>query len=82
MARHRPRPARPSSAAITAQIARLDALHVNHRPLTGPRPWQRAGTGNRAPVGIYPIDAISEHLAATAGDAEPRRPDDLPGTAS
>ncbi len=58
-------------AAITAQIARLDALHVNHRPLTGPRPWQRAGTGNRAPVGIYPIDVISEHLAATAGDAEP-----------
>jgi hexosaminidase len=57
--------------AFDAQIARLDALHVNHRPPAGPRPWQRAGTGRRAPVGIYPIDAVSEHLAATAGDAEP-----------
>lgn len=57
--------------SVTAQVARLDALHVNHRPLAGPRPWQRAGTGKRAPVGIYPIDAVAAHLAATAGDAEP-----------
>ncbi len=57
--------------ALTAQVARLDARHVNHRPLAGPRPWQRAGTGDRAPVGIYPIDAVAQHLAATAGDAEP-----------
>ena len=57
--------------AFAAQVARLDALHVNHRPLAGPRPWQRAGTGRRAPVGIYPIDAVAAHLAATAGDAEP-----------
>jgi hexosaminidase len=56
---------------LDTQVARLDAMHVNHRPLAGPRPWQRAGTGTRAPVGIYPIDAVSEHLAATAGDAEP-----------
>jgi hexosaminidase len=59
------------ATAVAAQLARLDALHVNHRPLAGPRPWQRAGTGNRAPVGIYPIDAVAEHLAATAGDSEP-----------
>ena len=58
-------------AAVAAQLDRLDAVHVNHRPLAGPRPWQRAGTGNRAPVGIYPIEAVSQHLAATAGDAEP-----------
>jgi hexosaminidase len=57
--------------ALSAQVARLDALHVNHRPLAGPRPWQRAGTGNRAPVGIYPIEEVSAHLAATAGEAEP-----------
>jgi hexosaminidase len=57
--------------ALDAQVARLDAQHVNHRPLSGPRPWQRAGTGRRAPVGIYPIDAVAAHLAATAGDAEP-----------
>ena len=58
-------------AAVAAQVARLDARHVNHRPLPGPRPWQRAGTGSRAPAGGYDIDAVSEHLAATAGDAEP-----------
>ncbi len=59
------------SAEVAAQLERLDALHVNHRPLTGPRPWQRAGTGSRAPSGGYDIDAVSAHLAATAGDAEP-----------
>lgn len=59
---------------VTAQIARLDAVHVNHRPMAGPRPEQRAGTGNRAPVGIYPIDAVWTHLAATAGEAEPPAP--------
>ena len=26
---------------------RLDALGVGYRPLTGPRPWQRGGTGSR-----------------------------------
>ncbi len=58
-------------AAVRDQITRLDALHVDHRPLGGPQPRQRAGTGNRAPLGIYPIDAVAAHLAATAGDAEP-----------
>ncbi|HTW97957.1 MAG TPA: family 20 glycosylhydrolase, partial [Acidimicrobiales bacterium] len=40
-------------------LARLDALGVNYRPLEGPRPWQRGGSGarrrvrrvDRAPVG-------------------------------
>jgi hexosaminidase len=56
---------------LDAQVARLDAQHVNHRPLSGPRPWQCSGTGRRAPVGIYPIDAVAAHLAATVEDAEP-----------
>ncbi|PRY59427.1 hexosaminidase [Knoellia remsis] len=30
---------------LTAQLARLEARGVNVRPLDGPRPWQRGGTG-------------------------------------
>jgi hexosaminidase len=69
--RGRPLDLAAERTALDAQVARLDAQHVNHRPLSGPRPWQRAGTGRRAPVGIYPIDDVAAHLAATAGDAEP-----------
>jgi hexosaminidase len=69
--RGRPLALPEEAAPLAAQVARLDARHVNHRPLAGPHPWQRAGTGNRAPLGIYPIDAVAEHLAATVGDAEP-----------
>ncbi|WP_245708645.1 beta-N-acetylhexosaminidase [Ruania alba] len=32
---------------LPAHLRRLDALSVNYRPLTGPRPWQRGGTGSR-----------------------------------
>jgi hexosaminidase len=58
-------------AALADQLARLDARHVNHRPLGGPRPWQRAGTGRRAPVGIFPIDAVARYLADAAAHSEP-----------
>jgi hexosaminidase len=30
---------------VDAFLPRLDALGVNYRPLAGPRPWQRGGTG-------------------------------------
>ncbi|HEX6686723.1 MAG TPA: beta-N-acetylhexosaminidase [Candidatus Limnocylindrales bacterium] len=33
---------------IGTHLHRLDALDVNYRPLEGPRPWQRGGTGRRA----------------------------------
>ena len=33
------------SARLNAHLERLDALGVNYRPETGPRPWQRGGTG-------------------------------------
>jgi hexosaminidase len=57
--------------ALTEQLARLDAQHVNHRPRTGPRPWQRAGTGRRAPIGIFPIEAVARYLEEAAAHAEP-----------
>lgn len=35
---------------LPAHLERLDALGVNHRPLDGPRPGQRGGTGRRQRV--------------------------------
>lgn len=32
---------------LRPHLTRLDALSVNYRPLEGPRPWQRGGTGAR-----------------------------------
>jgi hexosaminidase len=37
---------------LSAHLERLDLLGVNYRPLAGPRPWQRGGTGRlRRPTG-------------------------------
>jgi hexosaminidase len=58
-------------AALDEQIARLDARHVNHRPLAGPHPWQRAGTGRRAPEGIYPMQGVLAYLEQAAAHSEP-----------
>ena len=35
-------------ARLEAHLARLEAAGVEYRPLQGPRPWQRGGTGRRA----------------------------------
>jgi hexosaminidase len=56
---------------LADQVARLEARHVNHRPLAGPRPWQRAGTGRRAPEGIYPMQGVLAYLEQAAAHAEP-----------
>jgi hexosaminidase len=58
-------------AALADQLARLDARHVNHRPRTGPRPWQRGGSGRRAPIGIFPIEAVARYLEDAAEHSEP-----------
>nr|WP_246210978.1 beta-N-acetylhexosaminidase [Phytoactinopolyspora alkaliphila] len=42
------RDAHPVADRLPAHLRRLDALGVNYRPLEGPRPWQRGGTGPRA----------------------------------
>lgn len=38
----------PVTDRVGSHLARLDALGVNYRPLAGPHPWQRGGTGARA----------------------------------
>ncbi|AYY14826.1 beta-N-acetylhexosaminidase [Actinobacteria bacterium YIM 96077] len=38
----------PVTTRMPAHLQRLDAVGVNYRPLDGPRPWQRGGTGDRA----------------------------------
>ncbi len=61
----------PDAPSFEAQLARLAARHVNFRPLTGPHPWQRAGTGARAPRDVIPMDRMIEYLTAAAEQAEP-----------
>ncbi|HEU4349272.1 MAG TPA: family 20 glycosylhydrolase, partial [Actinoplanes sp.] len=39
---------------LHAHLRRLDVLGVNYRPLDGPRPWQRGGTGSRRQVPLAP----------------------------
>ena len=63
----------PRRAALDAQIARLDALHVNHRPLAGPDPWQRAGTGSSRPGGHLP-DRRGRPSTSPPPRATPSRP--------
>jgi hexosaminidase len=67
----RPTDLAAEAGAVTAHLARLAARHVNARPPTGPHPWQRAGTGARAPVGIHRIEVVAEHLAQAATRSEP-----------
>ncbi|GAA2094265.1 beta-N-acetylhexosaminidase [Streptomyces albiaxialis] len=58
----------PFAGRAAAYTALLDAFGVNYRPLDGPRPWQRGGTGRRArPAGPPPGD-----------DTPPPTPDDIP----
>lgn len=56
----------PVTDRIVGHLDRLDALGVNYRPLDGPHPWQRGGTGNRA---RFDLDRAARRETA-----------DLPGT--
>ncbi|THV40913.1 beta-N-acetylhexosaminidase [Glycomyces buryatensis] len=42
------REAEPVTERLEGHLERLDALGINYRPLEGPKPWQRGGTGRRA----------------------------------
>jgi len=48
-----PATAREFGERLRRQAARLDASGVNHRPLDGPRAWQRGGTGRLARPGQH-----------------------------
>jgi hexosaminidase len=47
---------------LAAHLRRLDAAGIEYRPLEGPRPWQRAGTGPQARRSGYRIQDIAAHL--------------------
>jgi hexosaminidase len=57
------------AARLTAHLRRLDAAGIEYRPLDGPRPWQRAGTGPQFRGSGYRIQEITAHLDDLAADA-------------
>jgi hexosaminidase len=51
---------------VTAHLGRLAAAGVEYRPLDGPHPWQRGGTGPRRHQTGYPVAEVTSHLAKLA----------------
>lgn len=69
---------------LAAHVARLDARGIGYRPLAGPHPWQRGGTGIRQLVPWTPEHyyAIKADAAASGPDGEisgPQAPGDRTG---
>ncbi|GII66745.1 beta-N-acetylhexosaminidase [Sphaerisporangium krabiense] len=63
------------TTALPAHLARLDAYGVEYRPLAGPHPWQRGGTGLRAHhPGEVKVRDIMRHVEELAHDADSTRP--------
>ena len=57
---------------LAAHLRRLDAAGLEYRPLDGPRPWQRGGTGprrHRAGARVRTVTARLDELAADDGAA-------------
>lgn len=56
---------------LTEHLGRLDAIGVEYRPLTGPKPWQR-----RRPhrPGSVPVATVMEHLDEMTHSADSTRP--------
>jgi hexosaminidase len=60
---------------LERHLARLDAFGVEYRPLAGPRPWQRGGTGpRRHRPGVIKVDEVMRHLAELTLSADSTRP--------
>jgi hexosaminidase len=51
---------------IAAHLRRLDATGLEYRPLSGPRPWQRGGTGPRRHRAGYPVEQVAVRLGRLA----------------
>ncbi|HEU5420392.1 MAG TPA: family 20 glycosylhydrolase, partial [Streptosporangiaceae bacterium] len=56
---------------LAAHLRRLDAAGIEYRPLDGPRPWQRAGTGPQFRHSGYRIADVTAHLDDLTTAAEP-----------
>jgi hexosaminidase len=60
---------------LKRHLGRLDALGVEYRPLDGPHPWQRGGTGpRRHRPGVISIDWMVKHLEEKALTADSTHP--------
>ncbi|MEU7913310.1 beta-N-acetylhexosaminidase [Microbispora bryophytorum] len=60
---------------LDAHLARLDAFGVDYRPLSGPRPWQRGGTGwRRHRPGAVAVHDVMRHLHELSLSADSTRP--------
>jgi hexosaminidase len=62
-------------ARLQNHLGRLDALGVEYRPLAGPHPWQRGGTGpRRRSPHTFAMDQVVEHLDQQTQSADSTRP--------
>jgi hypothetical protein len=68
------------TSRLARHLERLTALNVNFRPLEGPRPWQRGGTGRRRRFELpeLPVEGAPA-LPAENGPAPGRPTDDAAG---
>jgi hexosaminidase len=55
---------------LAAQLRRLDAAGIDYRPLDGPRPWQRGGSGPRRHRAGHRITEVAAHLDRLAAGRE------------
>ncbi|MFM7584375.1 MAG: beta-N-acetylhexosaminidase [Caldilinea sp.] len=58
-------------ARLAYHLQRLQAYGVNYRPLEGPQPWQRGGTGRKAYQPRFNLKEALAHLDAWAESGEP-----------
>ncbi len=65
----------PLRDRLAAQQRRLDAAGIEYRPLAGPLPWQRGGTGPRRHRAGYPVSEVMRSLAAQASREVSGRPE-------
>jgi hexosaminidase len=59
------------TARLAAHLRRLDAAGLEYRPLDGPRPWQRGGTGPRRHRPGYRVQDVAAHLDELAATDAP-----------
>ncbi|MFB9964075.1 beta-N-acetylhexosaminidase [Sinosporangium siamense] len=60
---------------LPRHLARLDAMGVEYRPLEGPRPWQRGGTGRRRHrPGVINVEEVMSKLETMTLHADSTRP--------
>nr|BFE84185.1 hypothetical protein GCM10020093_067860 [Planobispora longispora] len=62
-------------ARLERHLRRLDALGVEYRPLDGPRPWQRGGSGwRRHRPGVIDVRESMKHVEELTLTADSTRP--------